>query len=226
MKIILRHRYLSKPRYNRYLNVVGGDIVRAKKLYHANVRLAQSFHPVISQFEVVLRNCINNKLSSYFNDSNWIINQKNDFMSDASLGTSRYFIKTQVIKTERKFRKKGIPVTNGKIVSEQSFGFWLALFLPHHHSLLSGQLIHIFPNKPSSVNRANIYGRLNQIREFRNRVNHCEPLCFEANEINCAKAEEVLKDIYELLSWIGSDTIPFIKVFDNIEGKINRIHNI
>ncbi|MGA9212014.1 hypothetical protein [Kaistella sp.] len=45
---------------NNILPAVGNDNKRAKKRYLANIRLAQAFHPVISQFEVVLRNCINN----------------------------------------------------------------------------------------------------------------------------------------------------------------------
>ena len=226
MRITLRHHYLSIPRYNRYINAVGGDVVRAEKLYHANIRLAQSFHPVISQFEVILRNCIDKKLGFHFNDTDWMINQKNGFMSDATLGSSGYFIRREIAKTESKFRRKGVPVTSGKIVSDQNFGFWLALFLPHHHKLLFGQLIHIFPNKPNSANRATIYGKLDRIREFRNRVNHCEPLCFHGNRIDCMEAIEVLEDIYDLLSWIGNDIIPFIKKFDGIEGKINQINNI
>jgi len=91
MKIILRNKYLSRPRFNRYLNAVGNDNKRAKKRYSANIRLAQAFHPIISQFEVILRNCINNNLVAYFADIDWIINQKSGFMSHNSLSTSHYF---------------------------------------------------------------------------------------------------------------------------------------
>ena len=41
MKHILRNKYLSRPRYNRYLIAVGNNNDRAKKLYNANLRLAQ-----------------------------------------------------------------------------------------------------------------------------------------------------------------------------------------
>lgn len=91
MKHILRNKYLSRPRYNRYLIAVGNNKDRAKKFYNANIRLAQSFHPVLSQFEVVLRNCLNNKLSVYFADTDWIINQKNGFMRHTSLSKSHFF---------------------------------------------------------------------------------------------------------------------------------------
>lgn len=49
MKIDLRHKYLSIPRYNRYLQATQSDKPRAKRLYNANIRLAQAFHPVFGQ---------------------------------------------------------------------------------------------------------------------------------------------------------------------------------
>lgn len=79
MKIELRSQYLSKPRYKRYLIATAYDKKRAQRLYHSNIRLAQAFHPVLSQFEVVLRNALNLCLSAYFSDTDWIINQKNGF---------------------------------------------------------------------------------------------------------------------------------------------------
>ena len=74
MRKDLRYTYLSRPRYNRYLAATANDKERAKKLYNANIRLAQSFHPILSQFEVILRNSLNLKLSAHFGDIDWIIN--------------------------------------------------------------------------------------------------------------------------------------------------------
>lgn len=59
MRIELRNKYLSRPRYNRYLIATSNSSNNSKKLYNANLRLAQSFHPILSQFEVVLRNSLN-----------------------------------------------------------------------------------------------------------------------------------------------------------------------
>ena len=98
--------YLSIPRYNRYLNAVGNDKYRAKRLYNSNIRLAQAFHPVISQFEVIFRNAINESLTAYFSDTNWIINQKTGFMSNNSLRQSRYFLRESIIKTEKNLVRK------------------------------------------------------------------------------------------------------------------------
>ena len=226
MKHILRNKYLSRPRYNRYLIAVGNNKDRAKKLYNANIRLAQSFHPVLSQFEVVLRNCLNNKLSVYFADTDWIINQKNGFMRHTSLSKSHFFLKKAVIKTQNNLTRKGIPISSGKIISDQNFGFWIAFFLPHHYALIAGQPIHIFPNKPSIEDRASLYSKLDAIRSFRNRVNHCEPICFNGNHINCSEAIEIRNILYDLVRWINPDLISFFKDIDNTQSKIDTINSM
>ena len=102
MRKDLRYTYLSRPRYNRYLAATANDKERAKKLYNANIRLAQSFHPILSQFEVILRNSLNLKLSAHFGDIDWIINQKSGFMRHNSLRNSHFFLKTCVQKSENK----------------------------------------------------------------------------------------------------------------------------
>jgi hypothetical protein len=226
MKIELRNKYLSRPRYNRYLNATGNNNDRARKLYNANIRLAQAFHPILSQFEVVLRNSLNLKLTAHFTDPDWIINQKTGFMRDNSLRTSHFFLKNCVQKTETKLLRRTIPITSGKIISDQTFGFWIAFFLSHHYSLVNGQPIHIFVNKPTSENRASIYNKLDDIKNFRNRVNHCEPLCFTGHSIDCTIALDIRTKLYNLIEWIDPNLVPFFKSIDNIENKTNQINMI
>lgn len=226
MRKDLRYTYLSRPRYNRYLVATANDNERAKKLYTANIRLAQSFHPILSQFEVVLRNSLNLKLSPYFGDIDWIINQKSGFMRHHSLRYSHFFLKTCVQKSEDKLNRRLIPITSGKIISDQTFGFWLAFFLPHHYSLVGGQPIHIFEHKPPIEDRASIYSKLDEIRSFRNRVNHCEPICFSGHNIDCSEAVEIRTKLYNLIEWIDPKLIPFFEKVDNIQSKVNNIMRI
>jgi hypothetical protein len=223
MRIELRNKYLSRPRYNRYLIATGSNNNNAKKLYNANLRLAQSFHPIISQFEVVLRNSLNIVLAGYFTDPDWIINQKTGFMRHPSLGRSHFFLKNCVQKAENKLAARSIPVTNGKIISDQNFGFWLAFFLPHHYSLVGGQPIHVFANKPLIENRASIYSKLDDIKNLRNRVNHCEPLCFIGNNVDCSDVLEIRKKLYNLIEWIEPELIPFFEDVDNVQNKVKRV---
>lgn len=226
MKIELRSKYLSRPRYNRYLIATANRKDRAKRLYNANIRFAQAFHPLLSQFEVILRNSLNTVLSAHFRDNDWIINQKNGFMRDNSLRNSNYFLKSSVQKTEMKLQRRGFPITSGKIISDQTFGFWIALFLSHHYSLIGGQSIHIFPHKPAHENRASINNKLDKIKDFRNRVNHCEPICFNGHKIDCSDALNIRTTIYTLVEWIDPNLIPFFEDMDNIQRKADQILKI
>lgn len=226
MKLHLRNQYLSRPRYNRYLAATGNNSERAKRLYNANIRLAQAFHPLITQFEVVLRNSLNLKLTAFFADQDWIINQKNGFMHHPSLRRSNFFLRTNVQKAESTLHRKRIPVTSGKIISDQAFGFWLAFFLGHHYALVRGQPIHIFPHKPTHEDRASIYDKLDQIRAFRNRMNHCEPLCFDNHHVDCGHALHIRNTIYELISWIDPGLPSFFGTIDNVPSKAAQLMGI
>lgn len=226
MKIELRNKFLSRPRYNRYLIATTNNNNRAKKLYNANIRLAQAFHPLLSQFEVVLRNSLNIVLTSHFTDPDWIINQKLGFMRDPSLRSSHFFLRSCVQKTENKLTARSIPVTSGKIISGQTFGFWVSLFLSHHYSLIAGQPIHAFPNKPTTENRASIHNKLEKIKDFRNRVNHCEPICFVGPNIDCSFALDIRTELYNLIQWIDPNLISFFSDMDNMINKTNQIMRI
>lgn len=124
MRQELRNKYLSRPRYNRYLSATGNDKNRAKRLYNGNIRLTQAIHPLLTQFEVVLRNSLNLQLIVYFGNTNWIITEKDGFMKNASLRQSNYFLRRSVTKAENRLNRRGIPVTGGKVISDQNFGFW------------------------------------------------------------------------------------------------------
>lgn len=141
-------------------------------------------------------------------------------MNDPSLRYSNYFLKNQVAKAERKLRQRRRSVTTGKVIAEQSLGFWVSLFDRHHYRLISGYIINCFPHKPTSVNRHIISVKLQRIRDFRNRIYHNEPICFDATNIDFQHAEDVKTDIYDLLLWIDTNAKAYVEAFDNIDGKI------
>jgi hypothetical protein len=218
--------YVSQPRLNRFLAASGNSKSKAQKLYQANMKVSQSFYPVFNLFEVFFRNICHYQVSAYFANPNWIIVEKSGFMSDASLSTSNFYLKNAVINAERSIRRKGGTVTAGKIIAEQSFSFWTSLFDTHHYRLIGGVVIHCFPHKPSHINRNVLNGRLNRIREFRNRIYHNEPVCFLGNIIDFTYVNTIKQEIYELLSWIDADLVNYLKQFDAIDYKINAASRI
>ena len=76
------------------------------------------------------------------------------------------------------------------------------------------------------MNRNILNQKLNNIREFRNRVYHNEPICFNGNAIDFAEATSIKNDIYELLEWIDADLTDYVDYFNGIDTKINRANNL
>lgn len=222
---ILEH-YVSKPRLNRYLEACSNSRTKAQKLYEGNVRISQSFYPVLNLFETFIRNTLNYRLSEYFADPDWIINEKNGFMSDGSLLKSKFYLKRKVLRSELIIKRQGSIVTSGKVIAEQSFGFWTSLFEPHHYKLISGVVIQPFSLKPEHINRNIILRKLNGIRKLRNRIYHNEPICFDGTTINISRAANVKKDIYTLLSWIDDLLPAYVATFDSSDAEMDFIKKL
>ena len=218
--------FLSQPRLNRFLIATGNSKAKAQNLYRINLRVAQAFYPVLNLFEIFFRNVVNYHVSAYFTNPNWIIDEKNGFMNDPSLRPSKFFLKNYVLKAERSIIRKGGVVTAGKVIAEQSFGYWTSLFDSHHYRLIGGRVIHCFPHKPPNANRNLINQKLNKIREFRNRIYHNEPICFNGNSIDFTVAININQEIYELLTWIDIDLTNYVDYFNGINAKINMINNL
>ena len=209
-------QFTSKPRLDRFLVSCANSHEKALILYNVNLKVSQAFYPIMNLLETFLRNSINDKLAIHFNDAAWIINQKNGFMSDSSLAP-KYWIREQVIKAENNTRGT---ITPGKIIAEQTFGFWTSLFEPRHYRLIAGYVIHCLPNKSPHVNRSYIASTLKDIREFRNRIYHNEAICFDNITIDFSHAKRIKSEIYNLLEWMDADLKTYVMQFDNIDSAI------
>jgi hypothetical protein len=228
-------QYFSAARINRYLLATGNSTSEAVKLYKANLKISQGFHPLLGVFEVFLRNRLNDILTSHFKDPDWIINQKTGFMSDPSLrfaykrtGQQKIndFLKREINKAEKRLQKSRTPVTSGKIIAEQTLGFWTDLFEVHHYRLLIGKPIQIFHLLPAGYGRKEVNEKLDKVRRFRNRINHNEPICFKDNNIDFSEILEVHKSITDLLTWIDPEIIKLISDLDRVKKTIDNAKKI
>lgn len=227
--------YFSSPRIGRYLTACSNDTKKCVSLYKSNLKVAQAFHPLLGTLEVIIRNGVNDQLTSLFSDPNWIINQKAGFMIDPLLTytnkktgkveTNR-FLFNSVRNAEQKLIRKGIGVTSGKIISEQTFGFWTDLFENHHYKILKGRPIKMFKNLPSGYGRTEVSSELTKVRQFRNRINHNEPICFIGAAIDFSNTLAVYTSISNLLSWINPELNTWIKGFDKVTQTIRKAQTV
>ena len=218
-------QYFSSSRTERYHNATGKSESKTIKLYKANLAISKSFYPLLAILEVLFRNKINDTLSVFFNDAEWIINQKSGFMIDSSLTftykktrkvkTNRFLLE-EITKVENKLVKAGVKITSGKIISEQTFGFWTDLFEVHHYKLLKGKPIKIFANLPANYGRKEVNDELKKIRRFRNRIYHNEPICFSGSTVDFTETLDIYNSIRNVLRWIDPQLLEFIADIDEI----------
>lgn len=224
-------RYYSYSRVSKYYLAANGDKSKAQMLYYANMKVAQSFHPLLPVFEVILRNQLHYALAKYFSDGYWIINQKSGFMIDSSLTyrnkrtkqkvTNNYLLK-EVQNAEKRIRNSGKTVTAGRVIAEQTLGFWNSLYEVHHYALLRGVPCTIFNALPKGYGRKEINADIARIRELRNRISHNEPICFVNKKFDFTYAKDMYALIVKLLTWIDPDIMQSLKEVDKVQKVISR----
>ncbi|NDV60319.1 Abi family protein [Bacteroides sp. 519] len=227
-------KYISAPRLQVYEIVSANNTKRALKTYQANIRLAQAYYPLLTIVEVVLRNAINEELSTHFSDPHWLITQRTGFMIDPSLthidrrtGATRqnHYLKNSV---QKSINKIGTGFTQGKIIANLDFGFWTAFFDNYHYRILAGVPIQIFSTLPTGTNRGMIFDKLTRIREFRNRLYHNEAIIFNKDTagnpfFSLRLAKTVYKDIQDIFEWLNLDFIRWTKRINNVDFELKRM---
>ena len=230
-------RLYSYSRISRYLKASKGNKKKAQQMYYANARLAQAFQPLISFFEVILRNQLHYAIAKHFSDVQWLINQKNGFMSDTSLthivkktGKTKKndFLKKEVEKSEKTLLGKRRNVTAGRVIAELNLGFWNSLYETHHYALLQGVPCKIFRGLPTGYGRKEINAIIQDIRIMRNRVSHNEPLCFDNKQFDMTYVKQMYVLISDFFTWINPNIIPTMaqEALDNVQAEIAKTEAI
>ena len=224
--------YLSQPRMARFLQATQGDTTLAYQLYLDNLRLAQALHPIMGILEVALRNAINEQLSTYFNDPDWIIHQKRGFMSDQRLrrydhkqkrAVQNTYLRDYVAQAEQGIRRIQQPVTAGKIIAELPLGFWTSLFDKTEYKILQGQPVQSFTQLLPNTGRAAVATALHEIRALRNRMNHNELLCFSGSQYDCGPTHQVYQRMSDILAWLNQNLLLWVALIDEVEQQIKTM---
>ena len=209
----------SVPRMRKYQNACAGDKRKTMQLYRYNLRLCQRFYGVLNLFEVILRNAINKHYATYYSDSDWIINQ-------ADNGRLLEYNKDEIRQTEAGYRKRGI-YNNDKMVASLTMGFWTKLFSKKRYKRGGKTLLKIFSNKTRGKNQADVYLDLMHIREFRNRIAHHEPICFDGSgNISTSFARKHYLLICEYIGYFGLQPDNVIQWAEKPDEILNKIDNI
>lgn len=221
-------KYISAARLQRYEEICGNDPKKSLKLYQTNLRLSQAFYPILSLFEIILRNAINEEMIRYYNDAEWLKNRRNTLVySDINSRTGKPFINDYLKKNIEKIINNNQQASTGKILSELSFGFWTDLFEPKYFPLVNGRPMYIFSSLPAGTNRSIISGRLKTIRVFRNRIYHNEPIIFGVDQsgktiFNTQDCVNIYNELKAFFEYFNLDFKAWTQRIDNVLFEIQR----
>lgn len=161
---------ISEDRLQKYLKAAGYDDQRALKLYGWNIQISEAFFPVLSASEVCLRNIISERLLMLYGETWW---ENESFLTQIDGGKGS-------VKTARDNLKRKGAVSSGGMTAELNFGFWIKMLLPRHREVFWHDFESAFRDFPDSIPYEDLHQRCDEVREFRNRVFHHEPI-FERN---------------------------------------------
>jgi hypothetical protein len=144
-------------------------------LYIWNARLSEAFYFPLQCAEVVLRNSIHEVLTDLY-DPDWPTHPefallvKNDDPDKDDLTKN-------IEKVQKRIQRAGYPVVTSRIVSGLSFDFWATLLYRRYDRLIWQTRLHrTFPNLPGGMTRRDVEGLVNDVKAFRNRIAHHEPI--------------------------------------------------
>lgn len=215
---------VGAPRFGPYLAAANGDHRGALDFYVWNLTLSAAFHGPLAILEVAVRNALHRELTALFG-ANWptdpsFIAAAQKILTAVyppSPGARRATVNSDLLgplaKLQTKLttelrRKAGTPVrpraklvpTTDDIVAALDFGYWTSLLNRDVEPVLyAAGLYKAFPNAPRAPGktpaRGTIAGKLNDVRKFRNRVMHHEPL------FNRISVRNDLRSIIDICRW-------------------------
>ncbi len=183
---------ISDQRLQKFLSHSGDDFGKALKLYEENMRISAEFYPILSCFEICLRNKIHDTMQQDYG-VDWLINPKTPLTKESREKIEEARDRLPIDKMN------DTPEYMGRIVASLSLGFWVRLLGKKYEESLWRPTIHNgFPNYKGKLRP--LRDRIYTIRRLRNRIAHYEPIVFIDNI--AGRHTEII----ETIGWMCLDT--------------------
>ena len=159
---------LSLERMRTYHISADGGIEEAFALYIWNMRMAEAFNGPLHVIEVILRNALGGALKRKYGQD-WYLPGKCFHLSGSQV--------TRLSEAVAQVVRQGRLLAHGRVVAELSFGFWSGLLGNRYENSLWRHLFYgEFRHAPKPLRRAAIQRPVDELRFFRNRIAHHEPI--------------------------------------------------
>jgi hypothetical protein len=164
---------ISKERLNSYSFTQNDNLSTILERYFYNIKISETFYPALAMLEIALRNKLSNAIDIFLKP-NWLLAEIS--LQDLLLD-NEYRILSDTI---RKLKMKNKKITQGAIISELSFGFWVNLCKKSYKTIIWDKrdiFEYVFPyfSIKGELNRIKfISSDLKNILQLRNRIFHHE----------------------------------------------------
>jgi len=198
-------KVFSNERMQKFFDRHPGDEAKAIVHYQLNIELSESLYPILSVFEIALRNSLNRELTTHFGTPDWYIH--------IATTPGLKELNQEISNAIRHIVKRGETITATKVVAELTLGFWVRLLNVEYELILWKSLRRSFPYMPKSDRtRHHVSAPINKIRNLRNRVFHHEPISW-----NLARLEFIHADIIKVIGWLNKDLPTFVSPIDSFQ---------
>ena len=196
--------------------------------YVLNAKISQNFYFLLQNLEVSLRNAIYDSFKKHYPNSDFFYLFENNSFNRYKSKKEKHSRECWKMLCGVKYKLKHMQtLSDGKIIAELNFGFWTELLISRDNKytdMWRRIFLDVFPNYKikSSIDKdkISIALKIDDIRNFRNRIFHYEPIYNQSDLIK----KHV--DIFDILTWLNEDMKILNELFDefkNIEEKKEEI---
>ena len=194
-------RLLSEKRLDTYYKMFNSNKSKAIEYYKLNTKVSEACYPMLANLEIALRNSVHQSFVVRFNTVNWFETIEHQDLAD------------QIKIAKSKITRNRQQLSCNKIVAELTFGFWTSLFNKQYAKLFWKPLMFSFKELDNEeMHKSKIAYKLNQVRKFRNRVFHYEPIC---NDLFALKTN--YNNIIDILNWLDKDLVAWTSTNEHFE---------
>ena len=187
--------------------------------YVLNAKISQNFYFLLQNLEVSLRNAIYDSFKKNYPNSDFFYLFENNSFNRYKSKKEKHSRECWKMLCGVKYKLKHMQtLSDGKIIAELNFGFWTELLISRDNKytdMWRRIFLDVFPNYKikSSIDKdkISIALKIDDIRNFRNRIFHYEPIYNQSDLIK----KHI--DIFDVLTWLNEDMKILNELFDEFK---------
>lgn len=198
--------------------------------YVLNAKISENFYFLLQNLEVSLRNAIYDSFKLHYPTSDFFfLHEINPKKRNAYSKKEKHSVECWKMLCGARYNlsSKGVVINDAKMIAELNFGFWTTILASKdkkYTNMWRKIFNEVFPNykiiKSVDNDKLDIAKVIDNIRQFRNRIFHYEPI-FNQTNLN-----QIHSDIIEILGWINKDLQALTISFDEFNLIKNKQEHI